>query len=234
MSFNMNQVLETNFAARTEAVWPPRNIRITPHFRRKRFAQFRKILDEVCNAQGVARIIDIGGVSDYWEELRDLWSDLPLEITLANLQSEKSQVQAPYSYCHLSATDLSPFADNSFDIVHSNSVIEHLGRWPAMVQMVGEVRRLAPRFYVQTPNFSFPYEPHYRSLFMHWYPEQVRASMILKKRRGFIGADTYDQAMLEVQEINLLSMRQMKALFPDAAIHREKFGFFTKSLIAIK
>lgn len=208
-------------------------VRITPRFRRNRFKMFRAMLDELVDTHSVIRILDIGGGRGYWEDMRGLWDDLPLEITLANLDVEDSD-DSPFLTRHASACDLSRYADNSFAVVHSNSVIEHVGHWPEMQAMAKEVRRLAPRYFVQTPNFWFPYEPHYRGLFMQFFPESVRAGMIVQKKRGFIGAATYHEAMKEVQEINLLTTRQMAELFPDAVIRHENIGPFTKSLIAIR
>jgi hypothetical protein len=101
--------------------------------------------------------------------------------------------------------------------------------------MAAEIRRLAPHYYVQTPNFGFPIEPHFRMPFFHWLPETMRASMLLRWRKiGFRRAETLERAMALVQEIHLLTGRHMAHLFPDAKIRRERVGPFVKSLIAIR
>ncbi len=133
------------------------------------------------------------------------------------------------------ATDLSGFADNSFDIVHSNSVIEHVGNWDRMCRMAGHVRRLAPVYFLQTPSFWFPYEPHFRFPGFHWLPEQARAHLLMRFNLGFGGKRaTYDAAMRGVQSAYLLSERQMRVLFPDAEIMKERAFGLTKSFMAVR
>jgi 2-polyprenyl-3-methyl-5-hydroxy-6-metoxy-1,4-benzoquinol methylase len=201
-------------------------------FRRKRFGQFLAVADRIGVRDRPVRIIDIGGSVSYWQALAPLWQDRAFDITVVNLDvapQESGNIRLlPGDACALD------YADNSFDIVHSNSVLEHVGHWPRMRDMAAEVRRLAPHYYVQTPNYWFPIEPHYRSAFMHWMPESVRAAMLVRARRGFRSASNYDDAMESVQSINLVSGRQMSALFPDGAILKERLGPLTKSLIAVR
>jgi hypothetical protein len=101
--------------------------------------------------------------------------------------------------------------------------------------MAREVRRLAPAYYVQTPNFWFPYEPHFRFPFFQFFPEQVRYRLLMRFNLGFGGRrDTLDAAMRGVQSVDLLDFRQMRELFPDARLAREYFGPWTKSIMAIR
>jgi Methyltransferase domain len=51
--------------------------------------------------------------------------------------------------------------DESYDIAHSNSVIEHVGSWERQKQFASEIRRVGKSFWVQTPAREFFIEPHY-------------------------------------------------------------------------
>lgn len=203
-------------------------------FRAQRFHHFRPLADAAAASKQLVRILDIGGRKSYWEALAPLWRDLPLSITIVNLQSPESD-EGPYRIRRGDARCLSDYQDESFDIVHSNSVIEHVGGWSDMMAMAQEIRRLAPSYFVQTPNLWFPVEPHYRSPFFALYPEAVRAKKLMKRKRGFHQrASDFAAAIADVQSVNLLDWAGMRALFPDAAIVRERFLGMTKSLIAVR
>ena len=105
-----------------------------------------------------------------------------------------------------------------------------------MAAMAGEVRRLAPKYYLQTPNFWFPVEPHYRTVGFQWLPEgSPCAGLLTKHKLGFRGpTHSYDAAMRNIQTVNLLTATQMRELFPDAAHKHERFFGFSKSLIAVR
>jgi ubiquinone/menaquinone biosynthesis C-methylase UbiE len=202
-------------------------------FRKARFKLFVELAKSIMPPNRPLKILDIGGTAEYWEAMRPAWGGLPVEITIANIDNDEPVVG--YVKILGDARSMSGLQDNSFDIIHSNSVIEHVGEYSEQAAMAAEIRRLAPHYYVQTPNFGFPIEPHFRMPFFHWLPETVRASMLLRwKRIGFRRAETLEKAMALVQEIHLLTARHMAHLFPDARIQRERVGPFVKSLIAIR
>lgn len=202
-------------------------------FRNARFKLFVELAKLIKPPDRPLKVFDVGGTPDYWEALKPALGNLQLEITIANIDDDQPIVG--YTKIKSDARSMSGLIDNSFDIIHSNSVIEHVGEYTAQAAMAAEIRRLAPHYFVQTPNFGFPIEPHFRMPFFHWLPETVRASMLLRSKKiGFRGAETLEKAMALVQEIHLLTDRHMANLFPDAEIRRERVGPVVKSLIAIK
>ncbi len=203
-------------------------------FRQTRLRRFLAIVDEIIAASGTCRILDVGGRAAYWLGLEPLWRDRPCHITLVNLASEAVPDER-FSSLPGDARELSQFGDMSFDLVHSNSVIEHVGLWRDQCKMAQEVRRLAPRYFVQTPNFWFPVEPHFRTPFIHWLPEPWRVAIVMHRSCGFYPrAQSCDAARHILDDAKLLDPRAMAELFPDAVIERERFVGFTKSLIAVR
>lgn len=197
----------------------------------------RELMAPIIAKKGDCRILDIGGTHEYWAAmLSKSDDDLPIEITLVNLESRAGEGHDPrFTSVVGDARDLSQYPNDSFDLVHSNSVIEHVGRWSDMRAMANEVRRLAPHYFVQTPNFWFPIEPHFRTAFFHWLPEQLRMRLIMMRGLGFHPKGlTVDDAMTSVESARCLNRRQFAALFPDAEIVREKFLGVTKSFIAVR
>lgn len=202
--------------------------------RQRRFRIVRQMIEDVIAKKGSCRIADVGGTEYYWQISDGFVEQAPVEITLINLEAAPTKGNRFQSIAG-DATDLSGIDDNAFDFVHSNSVIEHVGNWDQMSKMAANVRRLAPSYYVQTPNFWFPYEPHFRCPFFHYLPEQVRAKLLMTFNLGFGGRrETLDEAMRAVQSAVLLDAKQMQVLFPDAEMKRERIAFLTKSLMMMK
>ena len=203
-------------------------------FRRRRFQHFLRLVDDVVQAKGQCRVLDLGGGVSYWLGLEEAWRDRPLHITLVNLASEAVPDNRFESRAG-DACSLPDFADNAFDIVHSNSVIEHVGSWANKKRMAAEARRLAPRYFVQTPNFWFPIEPHFRMVGIHWLPRPWQRALVTSRARGFYPqAADLDEADRILGDAALLDAREMAALFPDGRIEREGFCGLTKSLLAIR
>ena len=131
----------------------PTSLRV--RFRRRRFRRVARLVDEILSQRAPCRILDLGGSeqyrkvgADYLRTVRDR-----LEITLVNLDPATVAEAALFRAVTCDSRDLGALPDGACDLVHSNSVIEHLGSWAQMKRMAGEVRRLAPRYFVQTPSF---------------------------------------------------------------------------------
>jgi SAM-dependent methyltransferase len=117
-----------------------------------------------------------------------------------------------------------PFADRAFPVAFSNSVIEHVGDQERFAR---EIRRVADRYFVQTPNRWFPIEPHYQMPFIQFLPE--RAVRWLNSR-----FDMGHRPRGYWEPVRLLSARDLQRHFPDAVILRERLFGLTKSLIAVR
>ena len=206
----------------------------TNRFRRRRMEQFLALVDPVIAAKGEAHILDVGGTTGYWRALEPLWRGRNLRFTIVNKGIENSD-DGVFALRDGDARAMPEYADGQFDIVHSNSVIEHVGHWREMKAMAGEVRRLAPAYFLQTPNIWFPVEAHFSLPFIHWLPEQTRAAILLARKGKYLPASAGIEGATElVQRVNLLSLAQMRALFPDATIERERVFGLTKSWIAVR
>ena len=203
-------------------------------FRIQRFRLFKSIVAQIVADKGKCHILDLGGTPVYWELFGvDLDWDKVQVCTLNLTQFETTHPKITPMVGD--ARNAAILHDLSFDVVHSNSVIEHVGRWDDMASMAKEVRRLAPRYFVQTPYFWFPIEPHARFPLLHWMPESWRYRILLKRTCGFWKQRRdVGEATKAIQSALLLDKRQLQFLFPDARIVAERFLGFTKSLVAIR
>jgi SAM-dependent methyltransferase len=112
-----------------------------------------------------------------------------------------------------------PFADAEFDLVYCSSVIEHVA--PAQrAAFAAELRRVARGWFVQTPAFSFPIEPHALLPAAHWLPPRLRQRYW---RLGAAGA---------WEDISLLRRRELEALFGPAL--PERFAGLVKSWVCVR
>ena len=211
---------------------------IEPHsransFRRKRFAVVLDLIDRAIAEHGRCRILDVGGEAGYWRAMDDLLAGRPVTIDLVNLEAEAVD-DARMRSLKGDACDLSAFVGEGFHVVHANSVIEHVGDWQRMKAMAAEVSRAAPRYFVQSPYYWFPIEPHWRVPALHWFSDPIRAQILLAFKPGFSDPRTFDEAMTEAQSARILDVRQLSTLFPDATIRRERIFGLTKSIMAVR
>jgi hypothetical protein len=167
---------------------------------------------------------------------------MDVKITVLNLEARGAGVDdETFNYVVGNACALE-YADGYFDVIVSNSVIEHvedpigLVTWQAQRKYASEVSRVGKSFYVQAPYFWFPVEPHYRRPFFHWLPLPVQAWMLMNfdLRGGRKSGSLHDAYERLKDHPRLPTFADMEFLFPDARIERERFALLTKSLTAIR
>jgi hypothetical protein len=178
------------------------------------------------------RILDVGGAIGFWK-INLSAIDRVCEITLLNLEAPECGISGIKTVAG-DARRMSCFHDKSFDVVFSNSVIEHVGTFYDQMAMAREIQRVCHAYFVQTPNRYFPIEPHFLVPFWQFFPISLRARLLQHAKIGWVAQEpNLLRAKAEVEQIRLLSNGEMQQLFPTARIENEKLGPFTKSLIAI-
>ncbi len=197
-------------------------------FRRRRFEFFKELLNQL---QRPIKILDIGGTQYFWEAVGFV-DEKGVEITLFNIEPQLT-TYSNLKFIQGNAIDLSIFDDNSFDVVFSNSVIEHLSNFENQKKMAIEVQRIGIRYWVQTPSLYFPIEQHFLFPFYHWLPVRIRVWLLQNFDLGWYKKEKdYKTAYELVKSIRLLNLRELKSLFPQAKIYKERIFGIVKSYIA--
>lgn len=191
--------------------------------RRGRERRYRLFM-ELCGVQPDERILDVGaGQGAALERFNTVNPIVAVDLVspavagwMANPNVEVGQADG---------TRL-PYGDREFPVAFSNSVVEHV---PKELQgaFAAEIRRVAERYYVQTPNKWFPIEPHYQLPLVQFLPERLMKGLNRRFSFGWREKGRWEP-------ITLLSARDLQRLFPDAEIHRERVFGLTKSLMAVR
>lgn len=169
------------------------------------------------------KVLDVGGRSDYWD---NVGLENIAEIRLLNIDEGEFDRRASSNLFANEVGDarcLSQYGDKSVDLVHSNSVIEHVGQWPDMCAFADESLRVGLSGWIQTPAWEFPIEPHFRLPFLHWLAQPARRRLLALSRD--YGALDVKAKRNHIDRINLLSYREFQSLFPGCEIFVERLGF---------
>lgn len=184
-------------------------------------------------------IVDLGGSWSYWERLGlDFLEQHDIVVNCINYTESELHANGHASGRLRAAVgdarNLPQFADNSFDMVHSNSVIEHVGRFADMESFAREAQRLAPAHYVQTPYYWCPIDPHFpRAPLIHWLPQSWQLAVIQNYKAGHTRpVKDVSRAMRVVEGSILLDRSQFRHLFPRSSHRFEWLGPVPKSMIA--
>lgn len=199
-------------------------------FRIKRLQEFEKMFFSRFSGLEKIEILDVGGTSYFWKN-SSLLSHPGLRITLLNLYPVETSHPAIHAV-QGDATDMREFENGSFDLVFSNSVIEHLYTLELQQKMASEILRVGKSYFIQTPNVYFPIEAHYALPFAQFYSKAFLHFMLTQTKFSRMRKWSSAEASQYIAEIRLLNAQEMKALFPGASLLKEKVLGLTKSITA--
>jgi len=92
-----------------------------------------------------------------------------------------------------------PFEDNTFDLVFSNAVIEHVGSRENQAVFIKECVRVSKKYaFITTPNKYYPVELHTALPLIHWFPPTVFRRILVGLNQDFFASE---------DNLNLLSRR---------------------------
>lgn len=206
-------------------------------FRKKRTRHLKSLIREIHSEKNRVSILDIGGTFHFWQLFSDSFlNKYNIQITITNVIPMSGQPDHPRIH-HFQADgcNLGSVSDGAFDIAHSNSVIEHVGNWEKKVQFAKEISRVGQAYVVQSPNFWFPIDPHFYTPLIHWIPKPCRIWLLRNVPLGNWGrVSDLSQAILAIEDADLLTKKMMEFLFQDGQIKTERFLGYPKSYIAIR
>ncbi len=186
------------------------------------------LLRSVFHARPTDRVLDIGASGEVF--LRYTFEDVypyPERIfaggaTLDEIASTRNVYPQP-RYAVFDGCAL-PFPDKSFDLAFSNAVIEHILGDGRQEQFAQEIMRVGKSWFVTTPNYWYPFESHYHLPFIQFLPRPLE-----RQYNRLFGSHI---PRGQVQDLGLLSARNLGRLFPTSEIRKVRVTFWPETLVA--
>jgi hypothetical protein len=206
--------------------------RVFKIWRARRFEQFVRILKPSANDS----LIDVGGELGFWTSYPPVVGQIDLVNPKVMQVDPAAHPEHRQRAIVGDGTNLVDVRDASYDIAFSNSVIEHVGTWEDQQKFAAEMRRVGKRLWCQTPARECPIEPHYMAPFIHWLPRSLQRCLMRRFTLwGWLSKPTREDIDFMVDTTRLLTLREMKRLFPDCRILVERIlVVFPKSYIAVR
>lgn len=177
------------------------------------------------------RVLDLGGVPEFWT----VAPVRPRAVTTVNIADASSSADwIEHRVADACSVDDVLGRGDRYDLVVSNSLLEHVGGYERRCRLAEVVHRAAGMHWVQTPNRYFPLEPHWLAPGWQFLPVPARAAVL---RRWSISHDRpadRAEAVHTVLSTELVSRAEMRLTFPDSEIWAERVVGLPKSLVAVR
>jgi hypothetical protein len=197
---------------------------------RRRDDRWRRLVETFPDLPEMS-VLDLGGRVDTWQRA----AVRAKHVHVVNLEPPPSEIPQWAEADHADACDLpGHIARRRYDLVFSNSVIEHVGGHERRLRFAGAVQTLAGAYWVQTPYRYFPVEPHWIAPAMQFLPVAVRAAIAYRWPLAHTRTRDRADALDSVLWTELLDRTQLRHYFPDAELRAERVLGMVKSVIAVK
>ncbi|MEI7769855.1 MAG: methyltransferase domain-containing protein [Chloroflexales bacterium] len=203
--------------------------RLSYAVRQQMFARFL----EVTHPTPTSSVLDVGVTSDERHQESNFFERLyPYKERIVCVGTEDgAHLEQQYPgirFMPVQPGQPIPFADQEFDIVFSNAVIEHVGGPELQRAFLAELCRVGRHVFVTTPNRWFPVEHHTGIPLLHFLPRPL-FRMILRR--------TAMSYWSHQQNLHILGRNDLAELFPPTAHIRVErigigFGPFKSNLLA--
>ena len=153
------------------------------------------------------------------------------QVTLLNLPGSFSRYKSfeleLYQIVEADACLLSPDFAHKFDVIFSNSVIEHIGAKRRQMLFAKFVLGAGLPYWVQTPSILFPVEAHCNLPFWWCYPAGFKKALL--RRWNENGRVFLAKQMATTRPI---TAKTLACLFPGCSIFTETVAGLPKSISA--
>ncbi|GGM68830.1 hypothetical protein GCM10012275_44100 [Longimycelium tulufanense] len=175
------------------------------------------------------RVLDLGGLPSFWRTV----PQHPAQVVTVNIAD--AEVTAPWLR-HVVDDACAPnsLRGERFDLVVSNSLLEHVGGYARRRALASVIHEYADLHWVQTPYRFFPIEPHWAFPGMQFLPVRLQTVAARHWPLSHGKAPDHHNAVDAVLGTELLSLTEMRLLFPKSTIWHERVLGLTKSLVAVQ
>jgi hypothetical protein len=188
------------------------------------------------------RLVDLGGTVRFWEAwgLRDT-DQVHITLINNNWLGETNFNESSHAFIENRQADVLDLTEDdlkTFDVIFSNSFIEHLACREDQAKIAKMITKCGLPYFIQTPNKFSPIDPHFPRPYVPFfaiYPRRLQARLLTLGRLGSGSkALSIDDALGDLTYYNPLDFTDMRALFPDGKLRMERPFGIPMSILAYR